>query len=85
MAKATGFQTTNIRMKKVYCASCGMEIDEEIGAYMFRDNFLILKYFDDYKSNRFCSMECACDALFGGYVDFSDLPLDDDEEEIEQE
>lgn len=72
-------------MKKFYCAECGREIDNEIGAFMFQDNFLILKYFDDYKSNRFCSEQCACEALMGAFVDIKDLPLDDDEKELAEE
>ena len=36
-------------MKKFYCANCGKEIDSIIGAVMFRDNYLLVKYFDDYK------------------------------------
>ena len=71
-------------MKNVfYCANCGKEIETE--AYMFRDNYLQVKYFDDNKSNRFCSQDCACESLFGDYVYLEDLPLDDDEEAEETE
>ena len=66
--------------KKVfYCAYCGKQIDGG-SAFMFRDNYLQVKYFDDNKSNRFCDKDCACESLFGDYVDFEDLPIDDDEE-----
>ncbi|MCI8459427.1 MAG: hypothetical protein HFE46_07170 [Clostridia bacterium] len=47
---------------------------------MVQDNYLIVKYFDDYKSNRFCSQECACEALMIESVERQYLPLDDDEE-----
>lgn len=63
---------------KFECANCGCEIHGDI--YMVRDNYLIVKYFDDYKSNRFCSRECACEALMIESVERQDLPLDDDEE-----
>lgn len=65
-------------MRKLYCANCGQELKDE--AYMFRDNYLQVQYFDDYKSNRFCSEECAMEALFCDRVDIDELPLDDDEE-----
>lgn len=65
-------------MKKFYCANCGKEIHGE--AYMFLDNYLQVKYFDDNKSNRFCSQDCACESLFGNYVDIDEIPIDDDEE-----
>ena len=65
-------------MKKFYCSYCGKEIDGE--AYMFLDNYLQVKYFDDNKSNRFCSQDCACKSLFGTYVDIEEIPIDDDEE-----
>lgn len=68
-------------MKKFYCANCGEEIDNEIGTLMFQDNFLITKYFDDYKSNRFCCRQCACEALSCAFVDIDELPLDDDEKD----
>ena len=64
-------------MKKFYCSYCGKEIDGE--AYMFLDNYLQVKYFDDNKSNRFCSQDCACESLFGTYVDIDEIPIDDDE------
>ena len=72
-------------MNKFYCANCGDELDSEMGAFILRDNFLIVKYFDNYKSNRFCSYQCACEALNGAFVDFADLPLDDDEEDDDDE
>lgn len=72
-------------MKKFYCANCGEEIDNEIGAFMFQDNFLIIKYFDDYKSNRFCCRKCACEALMGTFVSIEELPIDDDEISEEEE
>lgn len=50
-----------------------------MGAYMFLDNFLQVKYFEDNKSNRFCSEECACESLFGKFVYIDEIPLDDDE------
>lgn len=65
-------------MTKFYCSYCGKEIDGE--AYMFLDNYLQNKYFDDNKSNRFCSQDCACESLFGTYVDIEEIPIDDDEE-----
>lgn len=52
---------------------------------MFLDNYLQIKYFDDNKSNRFCSQDCACESLFGNYVDIDEIPLDDDEEDDEVE
>lgn len=64
-------------MKKCfYCANCGKEI-EGGSVFMFRDNYLQIKYFDDNASNRFCDMDCACESLFGEYVDFDEVPLDD--------
>ena len=72
-------------MKKIfYCANCGREIDPSMGAYMFFDNFLQVKYFEDNKSNRFCSEECACESLFGKFVYIDEIPLDDDEKEIDE-
>ncbi len=72
-------------MKKIfYCANCGKELDD--GVYMFQDNFLIVKYFDDYKSNRFCDSQCACESLMGQYIFNEDeIPLDEDEEQEEDE
>lgn len=67
------------------CANCGQKLDEQMGVFVLQDNFLITKYFDDYKSNRFCSSLCAAEALFGEYVPFNELPLDDDEKETEEE
>lgn len=66
---------------ELYCANCGKLLENE--AYMFCDNFLQVKYFDDNKSNRFCSKDCACEALMLDYVDVNALPLDD-EEEVEE-
>jgi len=45
------------------CAMCGKELDETF--FMYRDNFLQIKYFeeDDGHDNAFCSIECASDAL----------------------
>lgn len=71
--------------KEFVCANCGQKLDEQMGAFVLQDNFLITKYFDDYKSNRFCSSLCAVEALFGEYVPFNELPLDDDEKETEEE
>lgn len=78
-------------MKRFYCANCGTEIEGDQQVFMFCDNYLQVKYFDDNKSNRFCSQECACEALMGEYVFKEDLPLDgdeddgeDDDEEVEQ-
>jgi hypothetical protein len=51
-----------------------------MGVYMFRDNYLQVKYFDDNASNRFCSQDCACESLFGEYVDYDEVPLDENEE-----
>lgn len=65
-----------------YCANCGCEIHSEV--YMVRDNFLIVKYFDDNKSNRFCSKECACEALMIESVEREELPLDDGEKQGEE-
>lgn len=65
-------------MKEFYCANCGKELHKE--AYMFLDDYLQVKYFDDNKSNRYCSKDCACEALFGEYVDIDEIPLDDDED-----
>lgn len=67
------------------CAKCGQKLDEKEGAFVLQDNFLIARYFDDYKSNRFCSPLCAAEALFGEYVPFNELPLDDDEKETKTE
>ena len=67
----------------LYCANCGKEIEDE--AYIFHDNFLQVKYFDDNKSNRFCSQDCACEALMLYCVEKEDLPLDEDEEDEERE
>lgn len=47
---------------------------------MFFDDYLQVKYFDDNKSNRYCSKDCACEAFFGEYVDIDEIPLDDDED-----
>ena len=49
-------------MKKV-CAKCGKEIE---GKYLkCCDNFLQVKYFEDYeeKDNIFCSKDCFCESL----------------------
>ena len=71
----------------LYCANCGKEIEDE--AYIFLDNFLQRKYFDDNKSNRFCSQECACESLMLCCIDKEDfkeaLPLDEDEEDEEND
>ena len=64
-----------------YCANCGREIDDE--AYIFHDNLLQIKYFDDNNSNRFCSQDCACEALMLCCIEKEDLPLDEDEEDEE--
>ena len=64
--------------KYIECANCGKEITGDV--YMFLDNFLQVKYFDDNKSNRFCSQDCACEALFLRQVEQEEIPLDDDEE-----
>lgn len=72
-------------MKKFYCANCGNEIDLEMGVFMFRDNYLQVKYFDDNKSNRFCCKNCACEALMGEYVKVDEVPLDNDEQDEEDE
>lgn len=47
---------------------------------MFRDNYLQIKFFDDNKSNRFCDETCACEALFGEFVERDEIPLDNDED-----
>ena len=70
--------------KIFYCAHCGQEITDPLGVYMFRDNYLQVKYFDDNASNRFCSQDCACESLFGEYVDYDEVPLDESEE-VEEE
>lgn len=67
---------------ELYCANCGKLLEDE--AYMFHDNFLQIKYFDDNKSNRFCSQDCACEALMLTCVEKDDLPLDEYEEEEER-
>ena len=68
-------------MKKTfYCANCGKEIEDGY-VYMFRDNYLQVKYFDDNASNRFCSEECACESLMLDCVDLDEVPLDEGEEE----
>lgn len=67
-----------------YCANCGKELTDD-DCYMFMDNYLQVKYFDDCKSNRFCSQECACEALMLEQCDLDSLPLDDDEKEFEVE
>lgn len=73
-------------MKKVfYCARCGQEIDPNMGAYVFLDNFLQIKFFEQNKDNRFCSEECACESLFLKQLPFEVVPLDDDEEEEDEE
>lgn len=65
--------------RKFYCANCGAEIEN--GVYMLQDNYLIVKFFSDYKSNRFCDSECACEFLMGNYIfDEEEIPLDPDEE-----
>lgn len=69
-------------MKTFHCANCGKVLEDE--AFVFRDNYLQVKFFDDNKSNRFCSQDCACEALFGKYVPLGELPLDNDEKEDEQ-
>lgn len=72
-------------MRKIfYCAFCGQEITNALGVYMFRDNYLQIKYFDDNASNRFCSQDCACESLFGEYVDYDEVPLDEQEEADEE-
>lgn len=63
---------------KIYCANCGSKINDDV--YMFTDNYLMIKYFDNNKSNRFCSRDCACEALMLEQVEREDLPLDNDEE-----
>lgn len=63
---------------KIYCANCNSEIHDDV--YMFMDNYLIIKYFDDNKSNRFCSRDCACEALMLEWVERDEIPLDEDEE-----
>ena len=67
---------------KFYCANCGCEIHGDV--YMVLDNFLIVKYFDDNKSNRFCSQSCACEALMIESVEQDELPLDEDEKQDEE-
>lgn len=62
---------------ELYCANCRKRLENE--AYMFHNNFLQVKYFDDNKSNRFCSMECACESLMLDCIKTDDLPLDEDE------
>ncbi len=62
------------------CATCGMYIAPG-HCIMIRDNFLVVKYFDDNKSNRFCSSECLMEALFAEEVDDDEVPLDSDEED----
>lgn len=44
-----------------YCAQCGNAIEGNY--YMVGDNFLQIRYFDDNKSNVFCSTECLCKSL----------------------
>ena len=46
-----------------YCAECGIEIQDNY--YMVGDNFLQVKYFDEFdgSDNVFCSIECLCSAL----------------------
>lgn len=72
-------------MKKTfYCANCGKEI-ENGELYMFLDNYLQVKYFDDNASNRFCSRDCACESLMLETVDLDEAPLDEGEEEFDEE
>ena len=51
------------------CANCGCELGEEF--YMYRDNFLQVKYFEaeDGSDNAFCSETCAAESLMLESVD----------------
>lgn len=45
------------------CAYCGKKLNHGEEYLTIKDNFLIVKYFDSYSDNRFCSEECVCKAL----------------------
>ena len=45
------------------CAYCGKKLIHGEEYLTIKDNFLIVKYFDSYLDNRFCSEECVCKAL----------------------
>lgn len=45
------------------CAYCGKKLSQGEEFFTVKDNFLIVKYFDSYSDNRFCSKECVCKAL----------------------
>lgn len=66
-------------MKRFICANCGIEIDDRRGVFCILDNFLQVAYFDDNRSNRFCSPECACEAMSGEWMDPDEVPLDEEE------
>lgn len=54
------------------CAVCGKEIEETY--YKCLDNYLQIKYFDDYeqKDNIFCSQECFCESLSLEIIDIEE-------------
>ena len=70
------------------CAVCGKELpyyEEGASVIVCLDNFLQIKYFDDNKSNRFCSNECACRALSIEEILPESAPIDDDEYDWEDD
>jgi hypothetical protein len=69
--------------KYKYCANCDTELGEIF--YMFMDNFLQVRFFDeqDGSDNAFCSMACAAEALMlEGMENVKDILSEDDMKEL---
>lgn len=66
------------------CANCGKEISRD-EAYICRDNFLLVNFFENNRLNRFCSRECFCESLMLEQVSDDEIPLDDEEYAEEEE
>jgi hypothetical protein len=73
-------------MKTKECAYCHQDIKDEY--YMFMDNFLQLKYFEekDGSDNIFCSEHCAAQALMieSFYIEEEEVNYEDEDDDEEQ-
>ena len=63
-----------------YCSCCGTELTNSY--IQVKDNYLVVKYFESHKENRFCSTDCIASYLCAEtvFIGDDDDYLDDEEE-----